>query len=170
MRRNYSIYISVLPVIITLIFFASCAKIDSPKGDGTKDKASYDITLKGSSGSVKIKGDGVDSNWDSELGLIWLGMDTKKGPLFATINISYILNSESTGTIRNIDISTQEAISGTADELNGKLYSGSLFDIDSIDIGRNYITATFKEIPMQETTTDEAVTASGTITALEKSY
>lgn len=94
-------------------------------------------------------------------------MDTKNSPPFATITINYFTYSDSAATTNHVEISTQDALSGTGDELNGKLYEGGIVTFKILETGSNYITGEFKDTPMQEVNSGKAFLVNGTLTALK---
>jgi len=131
--------------------------------------STYNLTISGSGGNIDLIGDDVDSNWDPDFGIIWLDMDTKLGPPYGTITINiFYINGKSTADISDVTISTQDAISGTGDELNGKHYHGGEdYKIVNIESNSDYISAEIADIPLEESTTGEAITVSGTFTAVK---
>lgn len=168
MKSKYLKHVSSFLLFAALLLLVSCEKDNPPEGEGIKNVAGYDLKMKGSDGSgIIVNGEDVESNWDSELGVIWLGMDEKNGPLYTTITISYVTINDSTATTRIIEISTQDVLVGTGDEFNARLYQGGITDIKILETGSNYITGEFKDTPVQEVNSGDAYSVNGTFTALK---
>jgi len=136
----------VMSCILVSLLLISCKK-NNTSGNGIVDKATYNLKIKHVSGSGSGKilvGEKIDSNWDSENGIIWLGNDEKNEPtgtLTLEIASPYTnTDGELVAYVGSATLSTQDKLTGTADELNGRTYSMVTANDLVIDkIGSNYI-------------------------------
>jgi hypothetical protein len=142
LHRNILVIFTLVPLLLF-----SCKK-NNTSGNGIADKATYNLKIKKISGSGSSKilvGLNIDSNWDSENGIIWLGNDEKNEPtgtLTLEIGSPYTnTDGEQEAAIGSATLSTQDKIIGTADELNGRTYSFVGMDAYIVidKIGSNYI-------------------------------
>jgi hypothetical protein len=170
-----------LLIFATVFFMASCVKEPGGpfSGNGTRDKGEYTFTIKGSAGGPHIiKGESVDTNWDPDLGLVYLGTDATHEPLGTlTITISKVENKQAdilTGVVSKTDVRV-----GTGSEINGRTFSlifpvgvgAATNKLDSVVVGSNFISAKF-EMSMERELywpedKPETVTVSGHFTAVK---
>jgi hypothetical protein len=150
-----------IPVVVlfvfAILFIVSCNDESiniKPDNNETKDKAEYELDIVGK--EKPLIGDGVDSNWDPSLGMIWLGTDENNlptGTLTIFIDTIITFSGEKQAWISSAILSTVDALTGTAEEINGKTYflldpdeMTELFEaesgvqwLNSVVIGANYI-------------------------------
>lgn len=192
MYKNRKSVYHVSVVFFSAFLFATACSDDPVPDDleikGKKDKAVYELFVAGK----ELIGDGVNSNWDPSLGIVWLGTDEKNLPTGTlTILIDSIAEDAENGTIAYINsatLSTVDQLVGTGAEINGKLYHTldgdellGLTDLrflwfDNVEIGENYIEGRigiydeFGDIaggwPMREATTGELIMLIGSFTSL----
>lgn len=139
------------------------------------DKPEYIIELHGAggvgsvAGTKLVKGETIESSWDDDLGLVWLGTDKNNLPIGTiTMEVDSISVSERTAIAKEIYISTTDARSGTSDVLNAKLYYRSSMRLGNVEIGGNYIKAVFGVVDMVEVGTSNVISANGSFTAMGK--
>jgi hypothetical protein len=165
MMRKFILLIAALLVMI------SCNKIDN--GD-RRDKASYMITITGSEGGPHVLvGEEVDSNWDQDIGVIYLGTDANNEPLgTVTLTIGNITAGEA--PIISAIVSKTDVRVGTGDEINGRTFFlpelGGLQKVENITVGANFISGEINlslegDVPGSNAT--ESVTVAGEFVALE---
>lgn len=179
-----------IPVVVlfvfAILFIVSCNDESinlKPDNNETKDKAEYELVIVGK--EKPLIGDGVDSNWDPSLGIVWLGTDENNlptGTLTIFIDTIITFSGIREAWISSATLSTVDALTGTAEEINGKTYilmegvgeSGIQF-LDSVVVGANYISGEIGRDDqglqrgwlMKETTTDEIIQLFGTFTAIK---
>jgi len=128
----------LLPV--ALLVMISCNELNN--GD-RRDKASYMITITGSKdGPHILVGEDINSNWDQDNGIIYLGTDASNEPLGTiTLRIGAITGGEA--PILHAVVSKTDVRVGTGAELNGRTFalpeSGSTQKVENITVGSNYI-------------------------------
>ncbi|MBE0653379.1 MAG: hypothetical protein IH594_06250 [Bacteroidales bacterium] len=153
-------------VTLASMLFAmeSCRKQDiDPDSDLSADKPFYKLYIIGAGGAGSenntktIIGENIQATWDDDLGLIWLGTDSKNLPV-ATITMQITqLFGDGEGIAENIYISTTDVLIGTSEELNAKLYFAGLEDIENVEVGTNFIKGELKNVAFQEVNTLEKV-------------
>lgn len=189
-KNKASIFKFLVVCLFAILFTVSC--IDEsikPDNNDTKDKAEYTLEISGY--KKDVRGYDVDSNWDSELGIVWLGTGEEylpTGTLTIFIDTIITVSGEKQAWISSAILSTVDALTGTGEEINGKTYSlltkAEMLELGAesgiqwlsfVEIGANYIEATIgrghDDAPpegwfMRETTTNELVRVDGTFTAL----
>ena len=126
-----------------LLVLISCSELTD--GD-RRDKASYLITITGSEGGPHILvGENIDSNWDRDNGIIYLGTDDNNEPIGT---ITLIIGTITGGEANVIDaiVSKTDVRVGTGAELNGRTFflpeMGGTQKLENIKVGLNYISGT----------------------------
>jgi hypothetical protein len=185
-----SVYYIAGVCLFAILFTVSC--IDEslkPDSSDTKDKAEYELFIN----DKKLIGENIDSNWDSELGIVWLGTDENRLPTGTlTIFIDTIVASSGRNQawISSAILSTADQLVGTGTEINAKTYHSLGKDellgygdahtqwIDFVEIGANYISGVIVVYDddgdasggwlMKDTNTGEIATLFGTFTAIRK--
>jgi hypothetical protein len=153
-RNRISFFHIGVVCLFATVFPVACSEdpvVDEPDNSDTKDKAEYRLEI----GDYKLVGKNIDSNWDSELGIVWLGNDESILPTGTlTIIIDTIVTSSDgkQAWISSAALSTADQLVGTGSEINAKTYFSLGKDelmelgmemhtqwIDSLVIGANYI-------------------------------
>ena len=121
---NYRTYIYHIAgvCLFALLFTASCKKkVLAPDSSDTKNKAQYNFVVAGK----KYIGENIDSNWDPEWGIVYLGTDEKNEP---TGTFTFFIDSLGTregstiAYLSSLTVSTVNVLVGTGAEINGKTY------------------------------------------------
>lgn len=194
-KPRTSIYYILWVSLFAILFTVSCndEPLEPDKSD-TKDKAEYDLVLGGIGGGVNLKGENVDSNWDRDLGIVWLGNDENRlptGTLTLLIDRISTTSGISQAVISSAALSTADQLVGTGAEINAKTYLSLGEDelleygaehgfqwIDSVVIGTNYISGSLGSwvdddnleggLVMKDANTGEIKVLWGSFTALSK--
>jgi hypothetical protein len=188
-RNRSSIYHIAVVCLFAILFTVSCSKdsvVDEPDNNDIKDKAEYHLEI----GDKVLVGKNIDSNWDSELGIVWLGTDENELPTGTlTVTIDTIVTSSSgrnQAWVSSATLSHVDKLVGTSSEINAKTYFSLEKDaimkligtpyliLYGVEIGANYISGsiTYKDIsdeygwPLKETTTGTVAELKGTFTAI----
>ena len=147
-------------VASSILFTQSCEKEGDNKD--TIDKASYSLTIESASGdTVQLIGTKIDSNWDSDLGIIWLGTDEENLPTGTLTIFINNINQDKTASAVDITLSTTNQLVGTSENLIAKLYHTGIGELKDVVVGANFISASLEEVSMQESNTGEQVKVSG---------
>jgi hypothetical protein len=177
-------------LLFALLFTASCMDeaVKADDEDPAIDKAEYDLKIAG----YHLKGENIESNWDSSLGIVWLGTDKNIEPTGTlTIFIDSLVTTssgENVARIASASLSHVDQLVGTGPEINGKTYVTvsedeirQLFGVPylmifDVKIGANYISGRISILddegdvaagwPMREVNSGEVYMLFGTFTAI----
>jgi hypothetical protein len=162
-------------LFVTLFMITSCTDVGDENVNDSLDKGGYLFTITGSEGGPRVlEGTDVDTNWDKDLGFIYLNADAKNEPLGTVyITIGPVMNGEAdilSGTVSKTDVQ-----SGTAEVLNARtftLITDTNNKVKEVKIGSNYISAKF-EMKMERVLNwpedqPESVTVEGNFVAVKK--
>ena len=158
-RNRISTYhIAVVCLFAVLFTTVSCSKdsvVDEPDNNDIKYKAAYELSIFGDSGYKKLVGKNIESNWDPDLGIVYLGNDESilpTGTLTIIIDTIITTSGKKQAWISSAALSTADKLIGTGTEINAKTFLSLSKDelqglgaeahtqwIDSVEIGANYI-------------------------------
>ncbi len=140
----------LIPAVLLAASAACGGSSPGPAGPGdgpTGEPSSYDLQV----ASITMKGNsGVETSWDADLGLLYLGADEVTQNAIGTVTLQLGPVSNGTNGGRRADVlqaavSTTLARVGTAEELDAHLYQLSpigLSEISGIKNGIDYIEGT----------------------------
>jgi hypothetical protein len=153
-RNKTSIYhIAMVCLFATIFTTVSCSKdsvVDEPDNNDIKDKAEYELYI----GELELIGKNIESNWDPDLGIVWLGTDESilpTGTLTIIIDTIVTTSGIKQAWISSATLSTADKLVGTGPEINAKTYfslggeellgygDANKQWIDFVEIGGNYI-------------------------------
>jgi len=139
----------LIPISIILLISCGTDNIDPVNKTVTKGEYVIEIVNRTTGDTTTLVGTDVDTNWDPDRGLIWLGTDDKLdgkpiGTVTAFVSVDYS-NQNKSVEVHDFSISKTDVRKGTADELNARLFRGTSFveKWHQIEIGKNYIKAYF---------------------------
>lgn len=153
--------------LIMGLLLVSCEKEVAPINDNESyDKSSYTLKIFGAGGAgvtddhKLIHGKTIESTWDDELGLVWLGTDRDSVPI-ATITFEvgefHEYSEYDYVDAHKIHISTTDVRVGTSEQLNAKLYTAEEGEILFFKRGGNYVTGLLRVHNMSEINTGQLV-------------
>jgi hypothetical protein len=196
MREVYNYRTSIYHILgvslFALLFTATCIDESvNPDISETKDKAEYDFRLGGliTADSIGVIGEyegiNVDSNWDPDLGIVYLGTDKNILPTGTfTFYIKSIDTVNKVAFLSGATVSTADKLVGTAAEINAQTYvmlseaemrehleaeDGRQW-INEIEIGTNYISGLIDDhgLWIKNVRTGEFSVFVGSFTAIKK--
>jgi len=159
----------LLSALVAGMLIVSCEKEVAPINDNESyDKSSYTLKIYGAGGAgvtgdhKLIHGKTIESTWDDELGLVWLGTDRDSVPI-ATITFEigefHVYSEGDYADAHKIHISTTDVRVGTSEQLNAKLYTAEEGDILLFKRGGNYVKGVLSVPYMSEINTGQLVNA-----------
>lgn len=173
MKTNFNFYLAVLMLCVVAAVSGCRKKVISTNSNVSPTKPYYQLFITGADGvgssdSLKtITGDRIQATWDDELGTIWLGTDQINLPV-ATITMEVVeVDSDKEGLADNIYISTTDARTGTAADLNAKLYYASSADLWDVEVGGYFIIGKIKSAKFTEVSTNQKVLISLNFIAMD---
>ena len=164
--------------ILLLILVLSCGKSAESENNETVDKGSYFIVIDGKDGKIVLDATGeVETIWNAETGFIYLGTaeDTEyQGAIGTlTLNLAYEdFERKDKYLLYTALVSKTDQRTGTAEQLNARMYELKSGYIDDAETGANFIKGNI-DLIMDRVIVDpeddpEVVTVKGTFVAKSK--
>lgn len=147
--------------------FISCeSDPPEPHNSNTVSRGSYAILINNTTTGeqTQLIDSTADASWDPTTGTIFLNTDDSlncpepnscpclRGPIGTVSMTTSIVRNTSHGDFTSISailVSKSDVVCGTAEQINAKLFAGGSAELYAVEIGANYVTGRFDDVPME---------------------